>query len=242
MNILGNALKYTREGFVEVSLSQLKQPSDSNQLITHLSVTDSGCGMSQDFLRNRLFSPFSQENQLSEGVGLGLSIVHQLVTLLDGSIDLRSEPGIGTQADIFIPVKYLEKPSNASVTIVPQRKPTKFCLIGFNAYSNLAEEPTGTLNSDAKRRLCIQSFFIHLVTSQTGWSVTFAETFDNASGDVAIVEKATVEQRFGDMSLQLIAETKFNYFMVLDDAVASVAITELTRRAVVVRVLQPYVF
>lgn len=88
---------------MEISLSQLRQTSDSNQLMTRLSVTDSGCGMSQEFLKNQLFSPFSQEDHLSEGVGLYLSIVHQLVVLLDGSIDLRSEPGIGTQEDVLSP-------------------------------------------------------------------------------------------------------------------------------------------
>lgn len=241
MNVVGNALKYTTEGFVEISLARLKQPSASGQLIAHLSVTDSGCGMSSEFLRNRLFSPFSQENQLSEGVGLGLSIVRQLATLLDGSIDLKSEPDVGTQVDIFIPVERVAQPPEVPA-VIRQTKPTLFCLVGFNAYPDLAEAPTGTLGRDAKRRLCIQSFLTHLVTTQLDWSVTFVEALDDVDGDVAIVESSVLMgDASGSGASESIARVKINRILVLEDVISSAAVSEFASRVEVIRVTQPYV-
>lgn len=47
--------------------------------------------------RSNLFTPFSQEDTLATGVGLGLSIVKSIVNMLNGSIDIRSEVGEGTE-------------------------------------------------------------------------------------------------------------------------------------------------
>ncbi|WPG98562.1 Hypothetical protein R9X50_00135400 [Acrodontium crateriforme] len=109
MNLLGNALKYTKQGQVAVTLSinrntepQTLRSSISKQIC--LQVTDTGRGMSADFMKHKLFTPFAQENHLSVGTGLGLSIVHQLVHSLDGSINVQSKPNIGTDIAVMIPI------------------------------------------------------------------------------------------------------------------------------------------
>ncbi|EED14644.1 sensor histidine kinase/response regulator, putative [Talaromyces stipitatus ATCC 10500] len=201
MSIFGNALKYTQSGFIEVSLCKFrKEPEISAPEFAHLSVTDTGCGMSADFLKNKLFSAFTQEDTLSEGVGLGMSIVQQLVGIMKGTIDVKSEPGIGTQVDIFIPITLI--PHSPAIPISVASSKTQFCLIGFDGYSDLTEVPTGSLSREGKRRLCIQSFLAHVITLDPNWSVSFAATPSNACGDVVIIEETTLEQMAANESIQ----------------------------------------
>jgi signal transduction histidine kinase len=116
MNLFGNALKYTPAGFIRVKLQVTKVtpeftfgaplPSVLNTFSDHpqdetfefrLIITDSGIGMSEGYVNNRLFHSFAQENPLSQGTGLGLSIVKQIVESLGGDVEVRSEKGRGTK-------------------------------------------------------------------------------------------------------------------------------------------------
>ncbi|KAL0577654.1 hypothetical protein V5O48_004343 [Marasmius crinis-equi] len=104
MNVFGNSLKFTSDGFVHVILRQLP-PSDSDipgKVKVELSVVDSGKGISQNFLKNQLFHPFSQENPLQTGTGLGLAIVNSIVTSesVGGKVDVWSEEGVGTEIKV----------------------------------------------------------------------------------------------------------------------------------------------
>lgn len=106
MNVLGNSLKYTQAGCIQVRLCVRDRGTsgDSSTDVITLSVSDTGKGISKDFLRKRLFTPFNQEDHLSTGCGLGLSIVKSLTTTLNGSIEVRSEQGVGTTVSISLPV------------------------------------------------------------------------------------------------------------------------------------------
>jgi hypothetical protein len=113
-NLIGNALKYTSKGEVTITLSaaepELRSPTldgdpDTWRLVT-LSVKDTGRGISQDFMDRHLFVPFTQEDSTtSEGVGLGMSIVKSLVTLLAGEIKVQSKLGEGTEITVTIPMR-----------------------------------------------------------------------------------------------------------------------------------------
>ncbi len=107
MNLLGNALKYTSHGYVRIKLesTDMQDFSPPNtagggesvaRCQVTLTVSDTGKGISPDFLRSKLFMPFAQENSLSSGTGLGLSIVRKIVSLLEGEIVINSEVGCGT--------------------------------------------------------------------------------------------------------------------------------------------------
>lgn len=130
-NILGNALKYTSAGFVKVSLAvrhmdekasgpdHLGGISLKNAKLLEISVTDSGKGMSEEFLQRRLFSPFTQEDAVaSEGVGLGMSIVKSLVGLLGGQVNVKSKPGEGSTFIVIIPMEEDQDPSPTSTLSV----------------------------------------------------------------------------------------------------------------------------
>ncbi|KGO77364.1 CheY-like superfamily [Penicillium italicum] len=112
MNLFGNAMKYTESGRVTLSLAASSQSEGRSRregledLVT-LTVTDTGKGISEEFLRGKLYTPFAQEDALAVGTGLGLSIVRSLVKALNGSIRIRSRPGEGTVVHVSFP---LERP------------------------------------------------------------------------------------------------------------------------------------
>ncbi|KAI3401475.1 hypothetical protein diail_10909 [Diaporthe ilicicola] len=107
MNLLGNALKYTDAGFVGVSLQVESETETSSRV--RLRFVDSGKGMSLEFQRTRLFSPFSQEDPFAAGTGLGLSIVRQIVDALDGTISVSSTQNLGTEVDVVLTLPTVEK-------------------------------------------------------------------------------------------------------------------------------------
>ncbi|KFZ24550.1 hypothetical protein V502_00966 [Pseudogymnoascus sp. VKM F-4520 (FW-2644)] len=112
MNLLGNALKYTSRGYVCIKLDATDiddPPTRGNsetisRSMVVLTVTDTGKGISSEFLRSKVFTPFAQENSLSSGTGLGLSIVRSIVTVLEGDITIDSELGRGTQVKVTLPL------------------------------------------------------------------------------------------------------------------------------------------
>jgi CheY-like chemotaxis protein len=106
MNLIGNSLKYTPAGYVKVKLEvKAKRSTDDECCEFRFTVTDSGIGMSEDYVNNRLFHSFAQENPLSQGTGLGLSIVKQIVESLGGEVEVRSEKGRGTKFTVICPLK-----------------------------------------------------------------------------------------------------------------------------------------
>ena len=98
MNLLGNALKYTDSGFIAINLQQ--SASAPRAVGFDITIQDSGRGMSAEFQRTKLFSPFSQEDPFSSGTGLGLSIVKQIVQSLKGDIEVNSTLNVGTSIRI----------------------------------------------------------------------------------------------------------------------------------------------
>ncbi|KAF2446641.1 hypothetical protein P171DRAFT_430749 [Karstenula rhodostoma CBS 690.94] len=103
MNLFGNAVKYTESGHIQVSLrSSEAKVSDKGEVTSTITLTikDSGAGMSPSFLANKAFQPFSQENSHSSGVGLGLSIVRQIIETSGGKMEVCSEPSVGTTFNV----------------------------------------------------------------------------------------------------------------------------------------------
>ena len=112
MNLYGNSLKYCEQGFINITLRSEPMPSNDGlkRSMVILNVTDSGKGMSEEYLRNQLFKPFAQENPLAPGTGLGLSIIRQIIMLLGGDIVVRSIKDIGTDIRVSIPMVHSKQP------------------------------------------------------------------------------------------------------------------------------------
>lgn len=102
INLLGNAIKYTREGGVTLRLGT-KQNRTTHLL---MEVEDSGIGISPGD-QKRIFDPFVQlgEQGSSKGTGLGLTITRQFVQMMDGNITLESTPGKGSLFRVDLPLR-----------------------------------------------------------------------------------------------------------------------------------------
>ncbi|BDC82736.1 ATP-binding protein [Aeromonas hydrophila] len=110
-NVVGNSLKFTSNGFVQV---ELKLQGSS----IFISVKDNGVGIPKEKLDD-VFLPFSQAHNNYQsgytGSGLGLSIVKQICEIMGGNVSLSSNVGIGTSVTIILPlVKYNEELSKKS--------------------------------------------------------------------------------------------------------------------------------
>jgi signal transduction histidine kinase/CheY-like chemotaxis protein len=108
MNLLGNSLKYTKKGTISVSLKATEMARGRSrrqglQDMIALTVSDTGKGISSEFLQKRLYTPFAQEDTLSLGTGLGLSIVRGIVRTLNGKISIQSKVGEGTTVQVLLP-------------------------------------------------------------------------------------------------------------------------------------------
>jgi len=103
-NLVGNAIKFTEQGNVAVELTWLAIDGDAG--ILGITVKDTGIGIAAEH-QNEVFDEFfqceSSYNRRYEGTGLGLSICQRLVGLMDGAIELRSEPGKGSTFIVHVP-------------------------------------------------------------------------------------------------------------------------------------------
>ncbi len=122
-NLVGNAIKFTNQGFIKMEASPLPSTTQDEYRIL-FSIKDTGIGISDGAL-GILFSPFTQEERnykrQFQGAGLGLAICKRLVTLMGGSITVESEEGVGSTFLFCIPFKKFEivQPLSSSTHFVP---------------------------------------------------------------------------------------------------------------------------
>ena len=105
VNLVSNASKYTPEhGSIRVELAQYPA-AKPNQALYKISVIDNGMGMSEDFVK-KIFSPFERANNTTvskiQGTGLGMSITKSIIDLANGTIDVKSKLGEGTEIIVAV--------------------------------------------------------------------------------------------------------------------------------------------
>lgn len=105
INLLTNAIKYNKSNGT-IDMYARETSSDDSKVTFEFEIKDTGIGMSEDYIENHLFTPFSQAKQDArtryEGTGLGMSIVKGLVDKLGGNIEVKSEVGVGTQIKVVL--------------------------------------------------------------------------------------------------------------------------------------------
>lgn len=124
INLLNNGLKFTREGYVKLSVSGRPGEKPDTECL-HIEVKDTGCGIKEEDL-GRIFDNFQQvdakKNRTVEGTGLGLSIARHLVELMQGSIRVESVYGEGTTFILEIIQEIVDK---RSLNEVPKEREKK---------------------------------------------------------------------------------------------------------------------
>jgi CheY-like chemotaxis protein len=116
VNLLGNAIKFTGQGEIELHCSAFTEPDGAEGTVqVRLAVRDTGMGIAPD-AQNRMFQSFSQvDSSIARrfgGNGLGLSITKGLVEAMGGSIGLHSEPGVGTTFHVLLPCPICQPPAH----------------------------------------------------------------------------------------------------------------------------------
>ncbi|MBK1650428.1 ATP-binding protein [Rhabdochromatium marinum] len=116
INLLGNAVKFTCVGDVCLHIRRLGEPLS-------FTVTDTGIGMSAEQIE-RIFQPFEQAERGTArqhgGSGLGLAISQQLARLMGGSLDVDSEPGLGSRFEVRLPLPATEAPARPLTDTHPE--------------------------------------------------------------------------------------------------------------------------
>ena len=106
INILGNSVKFTPDGGSITFMAKELKSAEENHVIMHFEISDTGKGMSADFLPH-IFEPFVMENDGArtkyKGTGLGMAITKQFVDLMGGTIKVDSQLNVGSRFTIEIP-------------------------------------------------------------------------------------------------------------------------------------------
>lgn len=105
VNLISNAIKYTRKGFVNVSIEEREVDEVGEAIVVQ--IKDSGMGISKQ-QQEKLFAQYQrverEENREIQGTGLGLALVADLLELLNGRIDVESEIDVGSTFTLILPL------------------------------------------------------------------------------------------------------------------------------------------
>ncbi|KAI0448705.1 hypothetical protein F5B21DRAFT_518740 [Xylaria acuta] len=162
LNIFGNSLRYTDRGFIVITLRQEKNipKRSSHSTNLKLTITDTGRGIGAYFMQHHLFTPFTQEDCLSPGTGLGLSLVKKIVKTLGGNVTIESQVGVGTCVRVAVPLSGAADEVEVGGDI-EEYKPALFglrvCLVGLN------KKTRGTFRDE---RLVSESELMHKICSK----------------------------------------------------------------------------
>jgi signal transduction histidine kinase/ActR/RegA family two-component response regulator len=108
VNLIANAIKFTHEGGVTIAVKSI---NTAGNMMLRFDITDTGIGISQSTLKT-LFQPFVQADGSTTrkygGTGLGLSICKRIVELMGGTLEVVSEPGVGSCFSFSVPFTAVE--------------------------------------------------------------------------------------------------------------------------------------
>ncbi|KAH2984236.1 hypothetical protein KXV25_001497 [Aspergillus fumigatus] len=185
MNLFGNALKYTQAGYIRLRMRRDTLLVDGKRTpAIRMTFSDSGRGMSKDFLTNHLYSAFLQEDTTAPGLGVGLHLVHQIIKSLKGQIKFASEVGKGTDVDVVLPIELPEVPSPSSPRSFASLKER---LSGMTVSLFTRSSKLGDLGFDPRvfDRIC--SSLGRMVSGWFGLRVLTPDELDSTKPDFAIV-------------------------------------------------------
>ena len=195
MNLIGNALKFTDKGFINVVVRMQDIPNEPDLCEVKLTVTDTGRGIAREYLKSKLFTPFSQQDPFAPGTGLGMSIVRQLVDTMSGDIDIKSEEGIGTTVKVYLAMAKGEAADDSAARwkrtrlseIAQDLKMKKVCVLDRPALPS--NEPLPSSRGHGR-------FGSSLATTLKDWfdvDVIYTDTWSHGLADIVICPEPSFE-------------------------------------------------
>jgi signal transduction histidine kinase/CheY-like chemotaxis protein len=178
-NLVGNAIKFTEVGEIEVSMALIKDHNGS--LMLRIKVIDQGIGISEE-QQKQLFQPFTQADasitRRFSGTGLGLTISKNLIELMGGRIWIESSPDSGTIIRFTIPIRSPQFETEAHDANTLPLKPAP---AGESPFKNIGDRP-GFENRDdgpATRVLVVEDNLVNqkvakLTLERLGYAVDIA--------------------------------------------------------------------
>ena len=125
LNLMSNAIKFTERGSVMVDVG-----GDAG--LVEIAVRDTGIGIAPDRIE-KIFEPFSQADgsitRRFGGTGLGTTIVRQLVTLMGGRIEVKSELGRGSEFRVFLPLRPGQRPAEVTGSGIDDIRPLRILVV-----------------------------------------------------------------------------------------------------------------
>ena len=176
LNLLGNAIKFTPEGGkISVRIEQLENaPKGYGAYV--IRVKDNGIGMTPEFAE-KVFIPFERERTSTvsgvQGTGLGMSITKNIIDRMNGTIEVVTAPGQGTEFIVKVNLRLQEK----------QKESTK-----GNAVPAIQEEKEKTFDFEGRRILLVED---NELNREIAWEILTEVGFevDEAEDGVVAVEK-----------------------------------------------------
>ena len=179
-NLVGNAIKYTQEGSVDIRI-------DMNATEILISITDTGIGITPEFMPF-IYQPFRQQymgdNRPYDGVGLGLSITKRLVDLMYGKIDVDSSPNEGST---FV-VRFERSPKTRKTETPPMSTPA----VPSSNYSSLSDCRLLVVEDNPETQVLVEKFL------EGACRPVITSNYDDA---VHIFEKKTFDVVLLDINL-----------------------------------------
>lgn len=110
-HLIQNAIEATPpHGHVMIRLGQREEGAHAGAV--EIEIADTGQGMSEEFIRERLFKPF--DSTKSAGMGIGVFESREYITELGGMLEVSSQPGIGTTFKVVLPLYHEPAPAMLS--------------------------------------------------------------------------------------------------------------------------------
>lgn len=191
LNLVSNAIKFTQHGSVDIVLRLSKQ--EGKDIVIKLLVKDTGIGMHPEH-QNIIFSRFGRLEAAYKGnykgSGLGLSIVKQFITEIDGEIYVESKPGEGSTFTCVIPLKkaLLDEPDNEAIESIQPEMSNKESETKLNDNPEITTEKQGSTSStdEQVKVLLVEDTPIARMAARNILNEQYCEVIEAETGEKAI--------------------------------------------------------
>ena len=192
LNLLGNAVKYTKEGYVKLSITG--EFEGENVVLLKIKISDTGIGIKEEDMVH-LFGEFVQvdvlRNKGVEGTGLGLAITKNLCRLMDGTISVSSVYGEGSTFTVELPQEYEEYKAFATVL-----KPDEKSILIYESRETYAESIKQALDElNVKCKIASNQPEFYVAMKNNNFSYIFLPEILMESA-VSITEKLQITPNF----------------------------------------------